>query len=106
MAVRQAIEKLVVDREVQAILEYSQRRDSTDPKWQHRAGIVTGMAVLSPEEAAAVKEQWIALLAPRVASAAVDRSQLQPGQRHVRYFMAATPLPEPGSADKRGSTDG
>lgn len=106
VAVRQEIERLVVDREVHAIMEYSQRPDGADSEWQHKAGIVTGMAVLSPDEAAAVKERWIALLAPYVAAAKAEGFQIQPGQRHVRYFMAATPLPEPDSADKRGSTDG
>ena len=106
VAVRQEIERLVVDREVHAIMEYSQRPDGADSKWQHKAGIVTGMAVLSPDEAAAVKERWIALLAPYLAAAKAEGFQIQPGQRHVRYFMAATPLPEPDSANKRGSTDG
>ena len=106
VAVRQEIERLVVDREVHAILEYSQRPDGADTEWRHKAGIVTGMAVLSPDEAGALKEQWIALLAPYVAAARAEGSQIQPGQRHVRYFMAATPLPEPDSADKRGSADG
>jgi DNA-binding transcriptional ArsR family regulator len=106
VAVRQEIERLVVDREVHAIMEYSQRPDGADSEWQHKAGIVTGMAVLSPDEAAAVKERWIALLAPYLAAAKAEGFQIQPGQRHVRYFMAATPLPEPDSADKRGNTDG
>jgi DNA-binding transcriptional ArsR family regulator len=105
-AIRQEIEKLVVQREMQAILEYSQRPDGTYPEWQHKAGIVTAMAVLSPDDAAAVKEKWIALLAPYVASADAEHSQLQPGQRHVRYFMAATPLPGSDIADKRGEADG
>jgi hypothetical protein len=55
------------------------------------------MAVLSPDDAAAIKEKWMALLAPYTAGA--SGRQLQPGQRHVRYFMAATPLPEPESDD-------
>jgi DNA-binding transcriptional ArsR family regulator len=99
-AVQQELARLVVQHEMQAILEYSRRPDGTDPEWQRKAGVVTGMAVLSPDEAAAVKEQWIALLAPYVAKAEAEGSQLQPGQRHVRYFMAATPLPEPEPGEK------
>jgi hypothetical protein len=95
----------VVQREMQAILEYSQRPEGTYGEWLHKAGIVTVMAALSPDDAAAVKEKWIALLAPYVASAEAEGSQLQPGQRHVRYFMAATPLPEPDIEDKRGRAD-
>ncbi len=55
------------------------------------------MAMLSPDDAAAIKKKWMALLAPYTAQA--DGRQLQPGQRHVRYFMAATPLPEPESGN-------
>jgi DNA-binding transcriptional ArsR family regulator len=93
--VRRQIERVVVEREMQAILDYSRRPNGASPEWQHKAGIVTGMAVLSPDDAVAIKEQWIALLAPYIAGARAGGSQLQPGQRHVRYFMAATPLPEP-----------
>jgi DNA-binding transcriptional ArsR family regulator len=100
VAVRQEIARVVVQHEMQAILEYTQRQVGTDPEWQHKAGFVTGMAVLSPDEAAAVKEQWIALLAPYIATAEAEGSSIQPGQRHVRYFMAATPLPEPEPGDK------
>jgi DNA-binding transcriptional ArsR family regulator len=99
--VRQQIERLVVEREMQAILDYSQRPDGASPEWQHKAGILTTMAVLSPDDAAALKEKWIALLAPYTAAARADDSGPQPGQHHVRYFMAATPLPEPEPGDGR-----
>ena len=106
-AVRRRIEQLVVEREMQAILDYSQRPGGPSPQWLHKAGILTGMAVLSPDEAADIKEKWIALLAPYVARARESGGELKPGQRHVRYFMAATPLPEPDppSADPAESKD-
>jgi hypothetical protein len=44
-------------------------------EWQHKAGIVTGMAVLTPDDAAVLKGKSIA------------------------YFIAATPLPEPEPGD-------
>jgi len=101
--VRQQIERLVVEREMQAILDYSQRPDGASPEWQHKAGIVTMMAVLSPDDAAVLKEKWIALLAPYTAAARADDALSnpgpRPGQHHVRYFMAATPLPEPEPGD-------
>jgi DNA-binding transcriptional ArsR family regulator len=103
-AVRRQIERLVVEREMQAILDYSERQDGASPAWQHKAGIVTAMAVMSPEDAADVKEKWIALLAPFAAHA--SGRQLQPGQQPVRYFMAATPLPDPDSADSEDASDG
>jgi DNA-binding transcriptional ArsR family regulator len=95
--VRQQIERLVVERELQAILDYSQRPDGASPEWQRKAGIVTMMAVLSPDEVADLKEKWIALITPYTAAARAGDPQ--PGQRHVRYFMAATPLPEPEPGD-------
>ena len=102
--VRHEVERLVVEREMQAILDYSRRPDGASPEWQHKAGIVTMMAVLSPDDAAAIKEKWIALLAPYIARAQADGSALRPGQRLVRYFMAATPLPEPESMDSEDAT--
>jgi DNA-binding transcriptional ArsR family regulator len=105
VVVRQQIERLAVEREVQAILDYSRRPDGASPEWQHKAGIVTMMAVLSPDDAAAIKEKWIALLAPYIARAQADGSALQPGQRHVRCFMAATPLPEPGPGESESMSD-
>jgi DNA-binding transcriptional ArsR family regulator len=100
-AARQQIERLVVEHEMQAILDYSRRPDGASPEWQHKAGMVAAMAVLSPDDAAAIKEKWMALLAPYIAAAQAGGRPLQPGQRHVRYFMAATPLPESGPEDSR-----
>jgi hypothetical protein len=82
---------------MQAILDYSRRPDGASPEWQHKAGFVTTMAALSPDEAADLKEKWLALLAPYTARA--DGGGLQPGQRPVRYFMSATPMPNPGTGD-------
>ena len=93
--VRQQVEGLVVERELQAILEYSRRPDGADPDWQHKAGIVTGMAVLSPDDAAELKEKWIALVRPYIAKAWTEVPAPAPGQRYVRYFLATTPLPAP-----------
>jgi DNA-binding transcriptional ArsR family regulator len=93
VVVRQQIERLVIGREMQAILDYSQRPDGSNPEWEQKAGFVSMMAVLSPDEAAELREQWIALLTPYLADA--SGRQLHPGQRLVRYFMAATPQPEP-----------
>lgn len=105
LAVSQQIEGLVVQREMQAILDYSRRPDGADPEWQRKAGIVSAMAVLSPDDAAAIKEKWIALVEPYIARARAEGTQLQPGQRHVRYFMAATPLPETGPRDSEDAPD-
>jgi DNA-binding transcriptional ArsR family regulator len=101
--VRQQIEWLVAEREMQAILDYSRRPDGADSEWRRKAGIVAGMAVLSPDDAAAIKEKWIALLEPYIARARAEGAGLRPGQRHVRYFMAAIPLPEPEPGDSENA---
>lgn len=103
--VRQQVEQLVVEREMQAILDYSRRPPGAEPEWQHKAGIVALMTALSPDDAAAIKEQWIALLEPYIAKARADGPVLQPGQRHVRYFMAVTPLPEPEPGKSEDAPD-
>jgi DNA-binding transcriptional ArsR family regulator len=105
VVVRQQVERLAVEREMQAILDYSQRADGASPEWQHKVGIVTMMAVLSPDDAAAIKEKWTALLAPYIAAAQAGGSALQPGQRYVRCFMAATPLPQPGPRESESMSD-
>jgi len=97
--VRQQLERLVAERELQAILDYSQRPEGTSPEWQHKAGFLTTMAVLSPDDAAVLREKWIALLAPYTAAARTGDCEPRPGQHYVRYFMAATPLPEPEPGD-------
>ena len=94
VAVRQEVERVVVEHEMQAILDYSRRPADANPEWRHNAGIVAAMALLSPDEAARMKEQWMALLAPYTARVN-DGRPTSPDRRPVRYFLAATPLPSP-----------
>jgi DNA-binding transcriptional ArsR family regulator len=96
-AVQRQVRQIVAERDVQAILDYLGRPEGASPEWEHKAGIVTAMAVLSPDEAAALKEKWLELLAPYAVRA--DGRQPRSGQRPVRYFMSAIPLPEPEPGD-------
>jgi DNA-binding transcriptional ArsR family regulator len=89
--VQRQVEQVVVERDVQAILDYLHRPDDASPEGR-QGSIVTALAVLSPDEAAALKEKWVALLAPYTVR--TDGHQPLPGQRPVRYFMSAIPLPE------------
>jgi DNA-binding transcriptional ArsR family regulator len=91
-ALRQHLEHLVVEREMQAILDYSRRPDGASAQWQHKAGIVSVVAALSPDEAATLKEKWLELLAPYADTA--RRRATRSEQRYVRCFMATTPLTE------------
>jgi DNA-binding transcriptional ArsR family regulator len=97
--VRQQLEQVVVERETQAILDYTQRQDDDSAAWRRRAGIVTALAVLSEDDAAELREKWKTLLEPYLARTSASGHPLQSGQRYVRYFMAATPLPAPNSGD-------
>jgi DNA-binding transcriptional ArsR family regulator len=91
--VGQELERVVVERGAQAILAHLDRRGAESPDWQRVAGVATAVAVLSAEDAAEIKKKWQALIEPYVARTEADIRRRQPGQRHVRYFMAATPLP-------------
>jgi predicted ArsR family transcriptional regulator len=78
--VQRELERMVVERETQAILDHLDRGDT----W----GTVSAIASVSRDEAAELKKQWLALLQPYL-----NRNP-EPGRRHVRFFMAATPLPD------------
>jgi DNA-binding transcriptional ArsR family regulator len=85
---------VVVQRAMQAIFDYAGREDSEPEEWRGKAVVTGGVAVLTAAEAAEVKARWKALLEPYYARAVAGGLRLEPGQRHVRYFMAGTPLPQ------------
>jgi DNA-binding transcriptional ArsR family regulator len=85
------LRRVVVERETRAILDYAKRRDQENPQWRDTGTLMTAVAICSPEDALEIKDKWKALLEPYLARTAAE-SQLRPGQRHVRYFMAATPI--------------
>lgn len=103
-AVTRDLARVVVEREMQVILDDVQR-EQRDPAWRDKGGLVTGVAVMSPEEAAEIKEQWLAMLEPYFARAVGSGLQLEHGQRYVRYFMAGTPLRQPHSGDGENDSD-
>jgi DNA-binding transcriptional ArsR family regulator len=78
--VRHQLERLVVERETQAVLSYID--DGADG-----GRIANAVALMSPEEAAQVWQKIHDLLRP-YATRAADPA---PGQRHFRWFLAATP---------------
>jgi DNA-binding transcriptional ArsR family regulator len=93
-ALSRRLSRVAIDQEMQAILDYRQRPGGPDPKWLHKATVMAGMAALSPEDAAEIRQKWIELLAPYVARARAAGPDLQPGQELVRCFLALTPLTE------------
>ena len=77
--VQRQLGRMVVEREARAIVDHLEHDDS----W----GMVTAIAAVSREEAAELRKAWLSLLQPYLnRTAGAD-------QRHVRFFMAATPLP-------------
>jgi DNA-binding transcriptional ArsR family regulator len=97
------LRRVVVEREAQAILAWAERRDQESPQWRDKATVMTAVAVLSPEDALEIKDKWMALLEPYLARTAAE-SQLGPGQRHVRYFMAATPIADLDPEDENNDS--
>jgi hypothetical protein len=65
--------------------------------------MVSAVALLSPAEAAELKERFKALLEPYTARAQAGTAE--PGQRHIRYFMAATPLADLDRKDHDDDSD-
>jgi len=97
------LERLVVERETQAILDHLERTDDESVAWRSKAGTVTAIAVVSADDAAEIRQKWKALLEPYLAR--TEGRAPRPGQRHVRYFMAATPLPDLDMGDRDDETD-
>ena len=103
--VRRQLERVVVEREMQAILNYAERQDDETPAGRHQPSIVTAVTVMSADDAAEIKEKWKALIEPYVVRAEATNLQLQAGQRYVRYFMAATPIPDLDPEDSEHESD-
>ena len=110
--VKRRLERLVVQRETQAILNHLDRRDHRDHRdTDHRpaAGgqdspsaaeeLLAGVLTVTPEQAAELKRKWRELIEPYLATAdpaharpADDGGHPPRGRRqHVRVFMAMTP---------------
>jgi len=75
------LERFVVAREIQAIRDHL---DAGTPGGR----FVSAIALVSPEEAAELKERWKAMLEPYLSRPPA------PGSSATRFFWAATPLPE------------
>jgi predicted ArsR family transcriptional regulator len=84
--VKRQLERVVVEREFQAMHDHLDRGKD--------ASMISAIALLSAEDVAEIKEKWKAILEPYLAK---TQAHPQPGQRYVRYFMAATPILEDAS---------
>ena len=70
----------------QAIRAYAERGADEDEAWRGGLGMATALLAVTPEEATELRAQWRALLEPFLGREAGE------GTRHVRYFLAATPI--------------
>lgn len=99
------LERVAVQRAAQAILDYTDRRESESPEWRRAAGFSTMTALLTPDEAADLQDQWLALLTPYLGRTSTDGDAAD--RRPVRCVLAATPQPtdpqptNPGDDDAR-----
>jgi DNA-binding transcriptional ArsR family regulator len=100
--VSRQLQQVVVQRSMQAILDYAERLEGDSEEWRRAAGLVAGVAVMTAAEAAEVRAQCKALLEPYFARAVAGGLKPQAGQRHVRFFVAGTPLPD---LDRPGHDD-
>ncbi|MFR9780598.1 helix-turn-helix domain-containing protein [Micromonospora sp. MS34] len=92
-AVRRQFERVVVEREARAILDYTDRREDEAAEWREAASIMTGLVAMAPEDVKQLRHEWYALLQRYAAKFPADATSLPPEHRRVRIFMAATPLP-------------
>ena len=60
---------------------------------------------LSAADLADIKDRWSQVLAPYLARAEENHAQLHPGHRYVRFFLAASPLPDLDLGDSEVDTD-
>jgi DNA-binding transcriptional ArsR family regulator len=89
----QEFSRVALHREADRVLQYLDHIAAEPEHWRSAAGGLATTLPMTADEAAEVKKGWQALLAPYEARAEANDFRPQSGQRYVRYFLAATPLP-------------
>jgi DNA-binding transcriptional ArsR family regulator len=85
--------RVFVAREAERVLQYLGGLDTEPAAWRRGGGGTATTLPMTAAESAELKKQWRALLAPFEERAAQNNHRLEEGQRYVRYYLAATPLP-------------
>ncbi|MHA6765295.1 ArsR/SmtB family transcription factor [Streptacidiphilus sp. PAMC 29251] len=100
-AVTQQLSEVLAKREMERVLAYLGHRAAEPTEWRRADLLTTATLPLSAADLADIKARWNELLAPYVAKAEAAEGRPQPGQRRVRFFLAASPLAdlEPGDSD-------
>lgn len=92
--VAEELSRLVVDRETERIKAYLGRLGGESAAWREAAGGYAAAVQVTAEEATEIRRRWEQIMAPFEARTVSAGFQPLPGQRTVRYFLAATPLPD------------
>lgn len=95
----QQLSRVVVEREAARALDWVGRSPGESAEWRDAARGMAATVRVTAAEAADIKAQWRAILAPYLARDAAEFQSADPDvraddRRHVRYFMAASPLAE------------
>ena len=103
--VMRRLERLVVERETQAILAYVDGAGEAGGR-REAAGMIAAVAELTPQEAAELKRKWRELLEPYIvpsqstdAESGADGGGAEPDRERVRVFIAMTPMAHLGDHD-------
>jgi DNA-binding transcriptional ArsR family regulator len=97
--------QILTKRESERILDYLQQGPGEPVEWRQAAVHAAATVPLTTTDLADIKEQWSQVLAPYLAKADANGARLQPGQRLVRFFLAASPLPDLDLGDNENETD-
>jgi predicted ArsR family transcriptional regulator len=84
------LERLVVERETQAILDHVEGRVEGRPRSEADM-ILSAVAAVTPREAAELKERLRELLEPYLVTADQQPAEPQEEREHIRVFIALTP---------------
>ena len=93
-AVVRQLNRVMVEREMARILDWIEPAPGESADWREASSTLSATVPLTAQDLAEIKERWIDVLAPYIAAAEAAGGELAPGQRHVRFFSAASPLPE------------
>ena len=99
------LSRVVAERELAQVLDWIERAPDEPDEWRTAGSLTSATVPLTTEDLAVLKQRWREALAPFVdAFEAADR-KLLPGQRYVRFFSAASPLPDADPRDDDDDTD-
>lgn len=91
--------RVFVEREATRILDWIDGSRTEPEAWREAATVGGATLPLTLEDLDAIKEGFRKVLEPYTARVEAHGTPLQPGQRHVRVFVAANPLPDLDEGD-------